>query len=71
MYLTGVKALTGEQFTYYFLCLENDYPWNVAVYKLSEESYNIGAAQFEQSLQNVRKARDSRCYRFQAQPEEI
>lgn len=56
MYLEGNKHLTGEMFDFYFLVIESQAPFRVAVYKASKDFLAVGRSKFTRALESVKIA---------------
>ena len=58
-YQDGVKALTGRKVPFYFLAVEKDPPYAVAVYQASEEMIEVGRSKYRAALELLKWCRDN------------
>jgi len=70
MYVDSIKALLGEAYDFYFIVVEKEEPFNVAVYKLSDMSYDLGREEYMTALNRINNA-NKIGYRYQERVEEI
>jgi len=71
MYLDGIKRYTGEDYSYYFVVVEKDEPYSIAVYKLGEETLKFGKQKYEKALEKIIQAKERSDYRLQTRIQEI
>jgi exodeoxyribonuclease VIII len=71
MYLDGVKKITGNDYEYYFVVVEKEAPYSIAVYKLSEDSRKFGESKYLEALSKIALCRDTKEYRLQNRVQEI
>tara|TARA_R100001530_G_scaffold132537_1_gene105041 strand:+ start:54 stop:857 length:804 start_codon:yes stop_codon:yes gene_type:complete len=71
MYIDGLYHYTGKIYDYYFLVAEKEDPHSVAVYKLGEESYDLGLNKYNKSLEKIIQAKESNVYQLQNRIQEI
>ena len=57
-YQDGLKLLTGRTLPFYFLAVEKEAPFAIAVYQASEDLIEIGRAKYRGALQLLRWCRD-------------
>jgi exodeoxyribonuclease VIII len=62
IYVDGVKELTGEEPDFVFVCIEKTYPHDVAVYRVDDESIEMGRQDYRTVLQRWVKAIETGKY---------
>lgn len=58
-YHDGLKALTGREVPFYFIAVEKDAPYAVAVYEATDEVIKVGRAKYRAALQLLKWCRDN------------
>jgi hypothetical protein len=71
LYVDSLKALTASDYDYYFVAVEKDTPYSVAVYRVSERTLNAGRKKYEVALDNILNAKETNNYKFQNIIEEL
>ncbi len=71
MYIDGISHYTGKQYDYYFLVVEKEAPFSVAVYKLGEESYAFGRNKYRKAMEKIVQAKETNTYKLQTRIQEI
>jgi len=58
-YQDGIYAVTGKRVPFYFIAVEKDAPYAVAVYKANNEMIETGRAKYRQALKQIKWCREN------------